>query len=180
MALSFPLDAWVGLGTGGRELIGGGYAREPISFAAMNDPDTGYNDVAVYFPMAAANWGTITDAYVYDVTNTTLLGTFGVADPPTVYQYERVEIPIAGMLVVLVSGPVGFGLRDFGVGKYATGPTGLAPAGYVGTPYNDGGYGVGPYQASEDAVQLLKVFAPVALCGGEPADWSVHGPYEAV
>ena len=58
--------------------------------------------------------------------------------------------------------------------------TGLVPPGSgLGSPYDVGGYGVGPYEASSQTTLLLRTFATVALCGNQPGVWA-PGPFDVV
>lgn len=53
-------------GTGGVEVSGGAYARQPITFTASGSgPAVASNSALVQFPTATANWGTITGAGLY-------------------------------------------------------------------------------------------------------------------
>lgn len=49
---------------GGTELSGNGYARQSVTFSVTNDTAT--NTAAIEFPVATANWGTITHIAVTD------------------------------------------------------------------------------------------------------------------
>jgi hypothetical protein len=43
----------------------------------------------------------------------------------------------------------------------------------LGSPYDVGPYGAGPYE------MLVATFIPIALCGNQPGDW-VPGPFDVV
>ena len=49
---------------GGTEVSGGSYVREAVTFSVTGDTAT--NTAAVEWPVATANWGTITHIAVYD------------------------------------------------------------------------------------------------------------------
>ncbi|BDC37917.1 hypothetical protein [Paraburkholderia terrae] len=56
-------------GTGGVEVAGGAYARQPITFSVTGSgPAAANNTALVQFPTATANWGTIVAAGLYDAT----------------------------------------------------------------------------------------------------------------
>lgn len=58
--VSDPTDA--GIGT---EIAGAAYARQAVSFNAPSNGST-TNSLDVYFPIATADWGTVTHAAIYD------------------------------------------------------------------------------------------------------------------
>jgi hypothetical protein len=49
---------------GGTEVSGGSYVREAVTFTVSGDTAT--NSAAIEWPVATANWGTITHIAVYD------------------------------------------------------------------------------------------------------------------
>jgi hypothetical protein len=51
---------------GGTEVSGGSYAREAVSFTISGNLAT--NTSAIEFPVATANWGTITHVAVFDAS----------------------------------------------------------------------------------------------------------------
>lgn len=54
-------------GTGGVEVSGGGYARQPITFGVSGSgPAVASNSALVQFPTATADWGTVVGAGLYD------------------------------------------------------------------------------------------------------------------
>jgi hypothetical protein len=55
-------------GTGGVEVSGGSYARQPIAFgsASGSAPAVAANSALVTFPTATTSWGTIAGAGIYD------------------------------------------------------------------------------------------------------------------
>ncbi|WP_176307823.1 phage tail fiber protein [Burkholderia ambifaria] len=75
-AYTMPTTVYVGLytttpqmpaGTGGVEVSGGGYARQPITWTVTGSgPATASNAALVQFPTATADWGTITGAGLFD------------------------------------------------------------------------------------------------------------------
>jgi hypothetical protein len=157
-----------------------GYVREPVTFELTDDGITGANTAAIWWPEAKSNWGTVLGVGVYDApTGGLQIGLFAPITPLTVAQYERVYIPSASFLVRVGSGASRFGLSTFGIGRYATTATLTGTGSTIGSPYNVGGYGVGPYEREPLGVLLLKTFAPVALCGGVAATWA-PGPSDLV
>lgn len=72
IALASPATVYVGLFTaapgeagGGTEVSGGAYARQAVTFIAPVDGAT-ENSADVTFPVAMANWGTITHFAIFD------------------------------------------------------------------------------------------------------------------
>lgn len=56
-----------GEGGGGTEVSGGSYAREAVTFSVSGDTAT--NTAAIEFPVATADWGTITHVAVFDASS---------------------------------------------------------------------------------------------------------------
>ena len=72
-AVTRPTAWYIGLFTsdpgeasGGTEVSGGSYVREAVTFSVTGDTAT--NTAAVEWPVATANWGTITHIAVYDAS----------------------------------------------------------------------------------------------------------------
>lgn len=70
-AVTRPTAWYIGLFTsdpgeasGGAEVSGGGYAREPVSFAVAGDRAS--NAAAIEWPVAVSNWGEVTHIAVCD------------------------------------------------------------------------------------------------------------------
>lgn len=71
-----PAGLYLGLFTaapgeagGGTEVSGGSYARQAATFTISGDsPTQATNDVALEFPTATANWGTITHVAIFDAS----------------------------------------------------------------------------------------------------------------
>lgn len=164
MALAFPLSCWVALSKGDGEVVGGGgYTRQPVTFELEAGGVTGANPATIGWQQATTTWGTVDTIDLFDAaTQGNWLGSVPVITALTVNQYDRVEIPPAGLQILILATPTtvptGFGTFAFGTGNYGTTQEQI-----TGTGQN---------------VLLLKTWDPVALCNGEPADWSPHGPYE--
>jgi hypothetical protein len=69
-----PTEWYLGLFTsapdetgGGTEVSGGSYAREAITFSVSGNLAT--NSAAIEFPVATANWGTVTHVAVFDAAS---------------------------------------------------------------------------------------------------------------
>lgn len=69
---SAPATVYVALFTatpdetgGGTEVSGGAYARQAVTFAAPS-PDSVTNTADILFPVATANWGTVTHFAIMD------------------------------------------------------------------------------------------------------------------
>ena len=74
-AYTMPTTVYVGLATAsfgddnsGTELSGGAYARQSIAFDAAASGTTD-NTAAVDFPVATANWGTISNYGLFDASS---------------------------------------------------------------------------------------------------------------
>lgn len=65
------LALWVGDpgedGAGGAEVTGGSYARQAVTFTASSGGATS-NDSLITFPTAAASWGTVDYAAIFDAS----------------------------------------------------------------------------------------------------------------
>jgi len=183
MALTFPLACWVGLRGLNQDVGGAGYARQPTTLVYEADGRTLANQATIGWPLALSDWGPVDLVTLWDDA---VAGNRLASLPPVslimVNQWDRVEIPPAGLQCVnsprLASG---FGTFTFGVERYGTTSNLLSvPGSGIGNAYGAGPYGYGAYERTDQGVLLLKTFAPTQLCGGEPADWAPHGPYEIV
>lgn len=90
---------YVALSAGGvAEISGGGYARQAISMAAFADKSSS-NSAQINFPIATADWGTITHAALYDAATAGngLTGWTALTTSQTVYAWDQLQIP-AGSL----------------------------------------------------------------------------------
>lgn len=72
-AVTRPTSWYLGLftvapgeGGGGTEVSGGSYARQAVTFSVSGDTAT--NTAAIEFPVATADWGTITHVAVFDAS----------------------------------------------------------------------------------------------------------------
>ena len=72
-AVTRPTAWYLGLFTaapgeagGGTEISGGAYARQSVAFSVSGDTAT--NSAAIEFPVATADWGTITHVAVFDAS----------------------------------------------------------------------------------------------------------------
>lgn len=74
IALTSPTDVYVALwvgdptdtGTGGNEVSGGSYVRQSAAFDAPSPAGQTQNTSLITFPVATANWGSITHAAIMD------------------------------------------------------------------------------------------------------------------
>jgi hypothetical protein len=63
---------------GGTEVSGGSYARQAATFVVSGSaPATASNSVAIEFPAATGNWGTIVAAAVFDASSSGNMIAFG-------------------------------------------------------------------------------------------------------
>jgi len=89
----------------GTEVAGGNYARQSIAFSAPVTPGITTNSAAVTFPVATADWGTITHFGILSaLTGGNLwfagrIETAGVADPKTVLIDNQVQF-LTGQLEI--------------------------------------------------------------------------------
>jgi hypothetical protein len=120
-SFTFPLACWMALQIGGTEIVGHGYARQPVTMDVAEDGVTIANTATVQFPMATANWGILDTVTLWDsATGGNLLGTGAAATPLLIQMYDRARVPAAGFDATQVSTPIGFGVGPFGIGHYAT------------------------------------------------------------
>ena len=89
-AYTAPATLYVGLQTSassdsaaGTEVSGGGYARQSASFTVSGtNPTEAATTAAIEFPVATADWGTVTHAAVYDAaTGGNMLAYAQLTDP---------------------------------------------------------------------------------------------------
>jgi len=93
---SDPTDA--GTGT---EVSGGAYVRQPASFTVSGDAAT--TTAAAEWPVATADWGTITHVAVYDAaTGGSIIAHAALADPKTIATDDVFRIP-AGNLDITIN-----------------------------------------------------------------------------
>jgi hypothetical protein len=93
---SDPTDA--GTGT---EVSGGAYARQLITFSAPVD-GTASNDTEILFPVATANWGTVTHIGLLDAeTNGNLLFHGELTTSKTISVNDQLKINIGDITVTL-------------------------------------------------------------------------------
>ncbi|WP_052409536.1 phage tail fiber protein [Paraburkholderia oxyphila] len=63
----FTTNPTMPAGTGGVEVTGGSYVRQPITWTVSGSgPAVASNTALVQFPTATASWGTVTGAGIYD------------------------------------------------------------------------------------------------------------------
>jgi hypothetical protein len=183
MALSFatPFDCWMGLVSDGVEVSGAGYVRRPAEFlATAKNSVIGANIATVQWPPCGPDWGAIDTVNIYDaLTGGHLIGTGLTTTIVQTAMYDILRVPAGGYQVYNAVRPLGFGTLTWGTGKYATWHYLTPPSSGLGSSYDVGPYGVGPYEYSEQTVLLLKTFGTVALCGGNPGIWA-PGPFDVV
>jgi hypothetical protein len=182
MATSFayPFDCFMGLQSDGAEIAGTGYVRRPATFVDTGDGIVGANIASVQWPACGPDWGAIDTVNLYDaLTGGDLIGTALTTTIVQTAMYDILRVQAGGYAVYNATRPLGFGTRTWGVGKYATWHYLTAPSANIGSPYDFGPYGAGPYEMMEQAVLLLRTFGTVALCGGNPGIWA-PGPFDVV
>jgi hypothetical protein len=179
--ITYPFDCWMGLQAAGTEVTGRGYVRRPSHFEDTGDGVTAANAASVQWPACGSDWGTIDTVNLYDaMTGGTLLCTGVATSPVRGNMYDELRVSAGGYAVALVRSPLGFGTFTWGTGRYATNGGSLSMAGGgIGSPYDVGGYGVGPYETLPRTVLLFRTFGTVALCGNQPGVWA-PGPFDVV
>jgi len=150
------------------------YRRQPATFVDEGDGTVFANNATIQWPLCSSDWGPIDEATLYDaVSGGHLIGIGNLASVTVqARMYDRLYIPTAGYQVIRAVRPIGFGTLTFGFGRYNTMNYLTAPGNGQGSPYGLYAYGVGPYEAEEQGVLLLKVFDKVQLCGGVAGDWT--------
>ncbi|HEY8415801.1 MAG TPA: hypothetical protein VIK99_08520 [Thermaerobacter sp.] len=104
-----PSTVWVGLFTqmptadgGGQEVSGGGYVRQPATFAPAANREIS-NDTDLQFPTATADWGTVVGFGLFDAeTGGNLLVFASLSTPKNVLTGDQPYFP-TGELTVTIS-----------------------------------------------------------------------------
>jgi hypothetical protein len=99
VALPSPTTVFVGLFNSTGEVTGAGYERQEISFGA---PTNGIikNDVEVRFPIAAADWGEVTGAGIFD-SEGNRLDDATITSTRIVRENDQFSIPIGNYTIEL-------------------------------------------------------------------------------
>ncbi len=93
-----PTDA--GTGT---EVTGGAYARQKITFGAASSPGgTASTTADIAFPVATANWGTVTHVGIYDAATAGNLLFHGALNTPRTINIDNQLCILAEELVVIL------------------------------------------------------------------------------
>jgi hypothetical protein len=82
---------------GGTEVTGGAYARQPLTIDAASGGAT-QNSAEIVFPVATANWGTISHVAIYDAAtagNSLMHG--ALAASRIINTGEQLRIPVADL-----------------------------------------------------------------------------------
>ena len=178
--ITYPFNCFMALIVAGTEVSGVGYVRRPATFAETAEAGFAANAASVQWPACGSDWGTIDTVNLYAaMTGGTLLCTGVATSPVRGNMYDELRVSAGGYAVALVKSPLGFGTFTWGTGRYATNPGSLSMAGGIGSPYDVGGYGVGPYETLPRTVLLFRTFGTVALCGNQPGVWA-PGPFDVV
>ena len=165
MATSFayPFDCFMGLQSDGAEVSGTGYVRRPTTFVDTGDGIVGANISSVQWPACGSDWGAIDTVSLLRLTLTagSLLCTGAATSPVRGNMYDELRVSAGGYAVVNTAGGL------------------IMAGGGIGSPYDVGGYGVGPYEMLPATILLFHTFGTVALCGGNPGIWA-PGPFDVV
>jgi hypothetical protein len=106
-AVTRPTAWYIGLFTsdpgeaqGGTEVSGGSYVREDVTFTVSGDTAT--NSAAIEWPVATANWGTITHIAVYDaLTGGNQIAYAALTISKTISTGDVIRIPAGDLDVTL-------------------------------------------------------------------------------
>jgi hypothetical protein len=178
--ITYPFNCWMGLQAAGAEVSGVGYVRRPAAFEDTGEDGIGANASSVQWPTCGSDWGLIDTVNLYDaLTGGNLLCTGAATTPVRGNLYDELRVSAGGYAVFIFRAPLGFGTLTWGTGRYATRGVVTMASGGLGSPYDVGGYGVGPYEMLQSTVLLLRTFGTVALCGNQPGDWVPSAPCEA-
>jgi hypothetical protein len=159
--ITYPFDCWMGLAVAGSEVTGAGYRRRPAHFEDIGDGVTGANAASVQWPACGGAWGLIDTVNLYDaLTGGSVICTGAATSAVQGNMYDELRVSAGTYAVALTP----YGLMMAGGG--------------IGSPYDVGGYGVGPYETLSLTVLLLRTFGTVALCGNQPGDWLPTPPCE--
>ena len=85
----------------GTEVTGGSYIRKRITFGLPTD-GAASNDAEIMFPVASANWGTITHVAIYDAESTGNLLFYGtLTNTKTIQTNDQLKINAGDITVAL-------------------------------------------------------------------------------
>ena len=85
---------------GGTEVSGGSYVREVVVFTVSGDTAT--NNAAVEWPVATANWGTITHVAIFDaLTSGNMIAYAALSNSKTIETGDVLRIPATDLDVTL-------------------------------------------------------------------------------
>jgi hypothetical protein len=180
-SITCPFNCWMGLQVAGVEVSGVGYVRRPATFVETAEAGFAANAASVQWPACGSDWGLVDTVNLYDaLTGGNLLCTEQATSVVRGNPYDVLRVSASGYQVYNAPiPPRGFGTLTWGVGRYATNHSLVPPNSGLGSPYDVGGYGVGPYEMEDWRVLLLRTFGTVALCGNQPGVWA-PGPFDVV
>lgn len=87
---------------GGTEVSGGSYVRQTITFGAPGTPSANQvtNSVAILFPIATADWGTLVHFGIYDAPSAgNLLYHATMTAPRNILTNDQFNVPIGQLIV---------------------------------------------------------------------------------
>ena len=161
-SITYPFNCFMALIVAGSEVSGVGYVRRPATFAETAEAGFAANAASVQWPACGSDWGLIDTVNLYDaLSGGNLLCTGAATSVVRGNMYDELRVSAGGYAVALTP----YGLMMAGGG--------------IGSPYDVGGYGVGPYETLSLTVLLLRTFGTVALCGNTPGVWA-PGPFDVV
>ena len=178
--ITYPFDCYMALMVAGTEVGGIGYERRPAHFEDIGDGRIAANTSSVQWPACGSDWGPIDAVTLFDaLTGGHLLCIEAATSVVQGNMYDQLRVSASGYQVVhSPSVPMGFGTFTWGTGRFATSRHLVPPGSNIGSPYDVGGYGVGPYETLEQTVLLLRTLGTVALCGNQPGAWTPPPPCE--
>jgi hypothetical protein len=179
-SITYPFNCWMGLQVAGVEVSGVGYVRRPATFAETAEAGFAANTASVQWPACGSDWGLVDTVNLYDAaTGGNLLCTELATSAVRGNMYDELRVSASGYQVYSATAPLGFGTFTWGTGRFATYHALVPSSSGLGSPYDVGGYGVGPYETTNATVLLLRTFGTVALCGNQPGVWA-PGPFDVV
>ena len=179
-SITYPFNCFMALMVAGTEVSGVGYVRRPATFVETAEAGFAANTTSVQWPACGSDWGVIDTVNLYDaLTGGDLLCSSVATSVVRGNLYDELRVSAGGYQVYSMPLPISFGTFTWGTGKYATAHSLVPPGSGIGSLYDVGGYGVGPYEMTNQTVLLFRTFGTVALCGNQPGVWA-PGPFDVV
>mgnify|MGYP006188488485 CR=1 FL=1 len=85
---------------GGTEVSGGGYVRQNITFGSAATNGSISNTVAITFPVATANWGTVNGVAILDSSATPIMIWYANASSAkTIELNDQYVVPVGALVI---------------------------------------------------------------------------------